>query len=100
MGIFDLFKSSSKSSQQRIAELEFKLKTVSEELTQTQQKVAEMSQLLSIAINAQNQMAMDMNLIYESLKSVAETIHDPAVEDDSRYFKWRWNLDDDDDLPN
>ena len=44
---------------------------------------------------------MDMNIIYESVTQVAETLQVNHVESDEKYFKWRWTInDDDDDLPN
>ncbi len=80
--------------------LKQKVEKLTSELQQSQEKIIEITRLLNYTITSQKQLSMDMNIIYESVTQVAETLQVNHVEDDEKYFKWRWNIDDDDDLPN
>ena len=86
----------------RIIELEKKVELLAKNASESQEKVTEMSRLLAYTINSQKQLSLDMNVVYESITNVAETLQASAspADDDEKYFKWRWNINDDDDLPN
>ncbi len=108
MGLLDMFLTSDAtlkktilSQQKRIDELEEVVKLLTGELQELQVKFQEASQLISYIASAQQQMALDMNMIYESVTAVSTVLEANAQEADDKYFTWRWNIkDDDDDLPN
>ena len=102
MGFFEMFGIGKLSTDKKAIELEQKVRRLEIELANSQSKINELSNLVSYSINAQKQLSLDMNIIYESITAVSESLQGPASSaDDERYFKWRWNTgDDDDDLPN
>jgi len=103
MGFFEMFGiGKQSSSNKKVIDLEQKVRHLEIELANAHAKINELSGLVSYSINAQKQLSLDMNIIYESITAVSETLQAPAsAADDDRYFKWRWNVgDDDDDLPN
>jgi len=108
MGLLDMFLTSDATlkktiltQQKRIDELEEVVKLLTGEVQELQVKFQEASQLISYIANAQQQMALDMNMIYESVTAVSTVLEANAQEADDKYFTWRWNIkDDDDDLPN
>ena len=109
MGLLDLFRTDSSaasrktilSQQERIAELEEAIDRLSGEMQEIHAKFQEMTQLVTFIANAQQQMALDMNVIYESVQAVSDAMQLNAQEVEDKYFTWRWNIkDDDDDLPN
>ena len=109
MGLLDMFLSAEPAAsrktiiaqQEKIDELEEVVKLLSSELEDIQAKFQEATQLISYIAAAQQQMALDMNTIYESVTAVSTILEANAQESDEKYFTWRWNIaDDDDDLPN
>ncbi len=89
------------AQQKRIEELEEVVKLLSGEVQELQVKFQEATQLITYIATAQQQMAQDMNMIYESVTAVSTVLEANAKEADDKYFTWRWNInDDDDDLPN
>jgi predicted nucleic acid-binding Zn-ribbon protein len=108
MGLLDMFLTSDATlkktiltQQKRIDELEEVVKLLTGEVQELQVKFQEASQLISYIASAQQQMALDMNMIYESVTAVSTVLEANAQEADDKYFTWRWNIkDDDDDLPN
>ena len=101
MPFWNLFsKPKSSNETMEIKILKQKVEKLTSELQQSQEKIIEITRLLNYTITSQKQLSMDMNIIYESVTQVAETLQVNHVEDDEKYFKWRWNIDDDDDLPN
>ena len=101
MPFWNLFsKPKSSNEAMEIKLLKQKVEKLTSELQQSQEKIIEITRLLNYTITSQKQLSMDMNIIYESVTQVAETLQVNHVEDDEKYFKWRWNIDDDDDLPN
>ena len=101
---FWIFKANSRSNSDslvRINKLEKKVNELTEELASTQKKLSDLNQLLVYTINAQKQLGSDMNIIYESVAQVAESLQVADTTEDEKYFKWRWfTTNDDDDLPN
>lgn len=94
-------KSKSSNEAMEIKLLKQKVEKLTSELQQSQEKITEITRLLNYTITSQKQLSMDMNIIYESVTQVAETLQVNHVESDEKYFKWRWTVnDDDDDLPN
>ena len=109
MGLLDKFlltgdgtsKKTLLAQQEKIDELEEVVKMLSGELEELQGKFEEATQLISFMAASQQQMALDMNTIYESVTAVSSILEANAKDADERYFTWRWNIaDDDDDLPN
>jgi len=109
MGLLDMLLPTSESAtkktllaqQKKIEELEEVVSMLTGELQEMQEKFQEIAQLVSFIANAQHQMSLDMNVIYESVNSVSSILEANAQESDDKYFTWRWNIkDDDDDLPN
>lgn len=106
MGLLDSFKLSPAdrkkivAQEKRIDELEEALSRATGELKELNEKFQEMANLIAIVTSAQHQMSLDMNIIYENIQVVSTVLESNAQESDDRYFKWRWNVDDDDDLPN
>ena len=86
----------------RIIELEKKVELLTADAVDSKQKITELSRLLTYSINSQKQLSLDMNVVYESITNVAESLQTSvsSPEDDEKYFKWRWTTNDDDDLPN
>lgn len=84
----------------RVKVLEEQVRRLTSELKDSQDKIAEISRLLNYTISSQKQLSLDMNIIYDSVTQVAESLQVNHTEDDERYFKWRWTTNDDDDLPN
>jgi len=105
MGLFDAFKSADEkkiiAQQKRIEELEEAASRTYGELQELQQKFQEAAQLISYLAGAQQQMASDMQIIYENIQAVSSVLMAEDQASDDKYFTWRWNInDDDDDLPN
>lgn len=109
MGLFDKLlltgdgtsKKTLLAQQKKIDELEEVVKMLSGEMEELQMKFQEATQLISFMASSQQQMALDMNTIYESVTAVSSILEASAKETDEKYFTWRWNIaDDDDDLPN
>ena len=109
MGLLDMFRTDAAAAsrktmlaqQERIAELEDAVERLTHEMQEIQAKFQEATQLVAFIANAQQQMALDMNIIYESVQAVSDAMQANAEEVEGKYFTWRWNIkDDDDDLPN
>ena len=89
------------TQQKRIVELEDAVERLTHEMQEIQAKFQEATQLVAFIANAQQQMALDMSVIYESVQAVSDAMQANAQEVEGKYFSWRWNIkDDDDDLPN
>lgn len=85
----------------KVKSLEEKVDRLSTDLKDAQNKILEISKLLNYTISSQKQLSLDMNIIYESITQVSESLQGAQAQDDEKYFKWRWVTgDDDDDLPN
>ena len=95
-----LFKKSPISDSIKVKALEEKVEKLSSELKDSQSKILEITKLLNYTISSQKQLSLDMNIIYDSVSQVAESLQANHVDDDEKYFKWRWVANDDDDLPN
>lgn len=95
-----LFKKSISPDSVKVKALEEKVEKLSSELKDSQNKIIEITKLLNYAISSQKQLSLDMNIIYDSVNQVAESLQVNHAEDDEKYFKWRWTVNDDDDLPN
>ena len=95
-----LFKKSPTSDSIKVKALEEKVEKLSSELKDSQSKILEITKLLNYTISSQKQLSLDMNIIYDSVSQVAESLQANHVDDDEKYFKWRWATNDDDDLPN
>ena len=95
-----LFKKPISPDSVKVKALEEKVEKLSSELKDSQNKIIEITKLLNYAISSQKQLSLDMNIIYDSVNQVAESLQANHTEDDEKYFKWRWTVNDDDDLPN
>ena len=106
MGFFSALKTINQkkitAQEKRIEELEETVSRTTAELRELQQKFQEAAQLISYLAGSQQQMASDMNIIYENIQAVSSVLLAEDQASDEKYFTWRWNIngDDDDDLPN
>jgi len=108
MGLLDLFltdnsvavKKVLSTQQAKIVELEDTIKMLKSEIQEIKERFSEMASLVTYIAAAQQQMASDMTIIYESVQEVGTALQVESQESDDKYFTWRWNHDDDDDLPN
>ena len=101
MSLWDLFfKKPVPQETDKVKALENQVKRLASELKDSQDKIVEISRLLNYTISSQKQLSLDMNIIYDSVTQVAESLQVNHAEDDEKYFKWRWTINDDDDLPN
>lgn len=88
------------SQDKRIDELEQRVASVTMELAEAQKRLQESISIIANLTQYQQAMALDMNQIYENIQDVAQALSGNAASEDEKYFSWRWNIDDDDDLPN
>ena len=84
----------------KIAGLEDRVASITMELIEAQKRLEQAVVLINSLTQYQQAMALDMSQIYENIQDVANALSGASSSDDEKYFSWRWNVDDDDDLPN
>ena len=109
MGFSDLFKGSTISRKElnacinRIERLEEQNIELAKHIVHLQKSLESTSTALGILTVAHQQLATDINTIYQSLQNAMDIVTgappDSPLSDDLALFKFGWN-DDDDDLPN